>query len=325
MSTETPQQQTVLVTGAGGFIGSAIVRELLIAGYRVRGTVRSVSDESKIAHLTRNFPQLELFEADLLLPDSFDAACAGCDAVVHAASPFQLVIQDALKDLIEPAVSGTLNVMQSCRKSGVSRVVLTSSVAAVAGTPPHPEYRFSEADWNTDSTVEGAPYRRSKYLAEKAAWDFAREHGISLTAINPSFVTGAPLSARVDSTSVRFCKEMLEGKLLFALTLGSVALGDVALAHVRALQCPEAVGRRFVVSSVRPFVPSQFVQALIDSGKFKDRPLEALLEQLPGPPSPAPYLLDNEPVQQVLRIQLRDPLESFVEMAQAIIDLGIVQ
>jgi dihydroflavonol-4-reductase len=124
--TESP----VLVTGASGFIASHLVSQLLERGYRVRGSVRSLAKQKDIAHL-RALPgaeRLELFEADLLKDAAFDEAARGCSYVMHTASPYALEAKDPQKDLVEPAVKGTRNVLASCKKAGtVKRVVLTSS------------------------------------------------------------------------------------------------------------------------------------------------------------------------------------------------------
>lgn len=124
----------VCVTGASGFIASHVIEQLIKAGYQVNGTVRSLSNQERIQHLKSQFSgDLDLFEADLLQPGSFDKAFEGCSAVFHTASPFQLQVADPIKDLVEPAVHGTVNVLESVKKASISTVILTSSIAAVVG------------------------------------------------------------------------------------------------------------------------------------------------------------------------------------------------
>ena len=128
-----PAAQVVAVTGVSGYIGSEVVKQLLEKGYTVRGTVRSKSNTSKVQHLltlSDALPgTLELFEADLLKAGDFDEVVRGADFVLHTASPFFTESSDPQKDLIDPAVNGTSNVLTAAGKAGIKRVVVTSSVA----------------------------------------------------------------------------------------------------------------------------------------------------------------------------------------------------
>jgi len=165
----------ICVTGASGFIASYIIRELLSGGYTVRGTVRGLKEGNKYEYLT-SFPgaadRLSLVQAELLTEGSYDGATAGCEYVIHAASPYFLDTQDSQQDLVDPALKGTLNVLQACAKAGsVKKVVLTSSVAAVFDEPIS-GHVYTEKDWNETSSLKRNPYYYSKTLAERSAWDF---------------------------------------------------------------------------------------------------------------------------------------------------------
>lgn len=186
--------RVVAVTGVSGYIGSEVVKQLLEKGYTVRGTVRSKANTSKVQHLLKlsdALPgNLELFEADLLKAGDFDEVVRGADFVLHTASPFITESKDPQKDLIDPAVNGTTNVLNAAGKEGIKRVVLTSSVAGELPAfscsqccilqpyhnyhvdaavrsgkftePPLNGKLYTEEDWNKTSTLEGEPYNLSK-------------------------------------------------------------------------------------------------------------------------------------------------------------------
>ena len=192
------ENEIVLVTGASGYIATHIIKQLLELDYRVRGTVRSLKNESKVAPLRKlvNNPkhELELVEADLLDEKSWLDAVRGCTYVLHTASPFPNEAPADENELITPAVNGTLNVLKACVQddSIVKRVVLTSSVAAIADSPLIDGKSYSENDWPEPKTL--SPYPKSKTLAEKAGWDFVKEREsqnqrcFQFSVINPSYV-----------------------------------------------------------------------------------------------------------------------------------------
>jgi len=261
---EIDRSKPVLVTGASGFIASWIVKLLLEEGLTVHGTVRDKSRADKVAHLTRIAEEtpgvLRFFEADLLDEGSFKAAMEGCELVVHTASPFFVQgVKDAQKELIEPALQGTRNVLNSATETeSVKRIVLTSSVAAIYGdnieVEDKPNGQFTEKDWNTSSDLEHQPYSYSKTLAEKEAWAMAEEQSRwDLVVINPSFVLGPSLSERTDSTSTGFVLSMVNGQFKAGapeLYFGIVDVRDVAQAHFDAGFRPQASGRHIVSNEV---------------------------------------------------------------------------
>lgn len=127
----------VAVTGAGGYIASMLIKDLLSKGYTVHGTVRNLKDEKKVKHLIDSIGKSEkgklvLYEADLLKDGSFKECFEGVEGVFHTASPFQLNVKDPKTDLLEPAVNGTANVInEAIHAKSVKRVIVTSSMAAV--------------------------------------------------------------------------------------------------------------------------------------------------------------------------------------------------
>ena len=264
MADKRRKLKKVLVTGAGGFIASWVVKRLLKEGIEVHGTVRSTGKPEKYGHLTRlnaELPgELKLFEADLLEEGSFSKAAKGCDTVFHLASPFvPFKVKDPQTELVDPAVLGTINVLDAASRSGsVTRVVLTSSVAAVMGdavdSPLDGRVAFNEEDWNRSSSLKHQPYSYSKTLAEREAWRIgAEQERWDLVVINPSFVLGPTLSERTDSTSTGMVTEFLNGAYKQgapALSFGVVDVRDIAEAQLRAAGRMEAEGRHIVSGPV---------------------------------------------------------------------------
>lgn len=254
--------KTILVTGGTGYIGSWIVKFLLEKGYSVRVTVRDKSKTSRYEHLVtlaqNTSGSLEVWSANLTQEGSFDEAAKGADAIIHVASPFTLRFKDAQRDLIEPALKGTQNVLNAATKSAtVKRVVLTSSVAAVHGDNADMAEKglteFTEEHFNTSSSPKHQPYSYSKVLAEKEAWRIAEsQNQWKLVVINPSFVMGPSLANSSDSESLNFMKDLLKGKFLMGapnLMFGFVDVRDVAQAHVLALENENAEGRHILAHS----------------------------------------------------------------------------
>lgn len=237
----------VLVTGASGFIASRIVERLLERGHSVRGTVRSLANKKDLRALEGlEGERLELVEAELLTPGAFDAAAQGCEVVLHTASPYVLDAKDPQRDLVEPAVEGTRNVLRAAAKApSVRRVVVTSSMAAITDEPES-DHVLTEQDWNTRSSLERNPYYYSKTMAERAAWAFVEEQrpGFDVVVVNPFLVIGPSRSPNLNTSNQLFV-DLLKGAYpgVMNLTWGFVDVRDVAEAHVRAAEKPEARGR----------------------------------------------------------------------------------
>ncbi|GKV22285.1 hypothetical protein SLEP1_g32167 [Rubroshorea leprosula] len=248
----------VCVTGASGYIASWLVKLLLLRGYTVKASVRDPNNPKKTQHLLAlegAEERLQLFKADLLEEGSFDSVVDGCEAVFHTASPFYYDVTDPQIELIDPAVKGTLNVLNSCTKSpSVKRVVLTSSIAAVAynGKPRTPDVVVDET-WfsNTDFCRESKLwYVLSKTLAEESAWNFAKENGIDMVSINPAMVIG-PLLQPTLNTSAAAVLSLIKGAHTFPnASFGWINVKDVANAHIQAFEIPSASGRYCLVERV---------------------------------------------------------------------------
>ncbi len=235
------------VTGAAGFIGTHVVRELLNRGYRVRATVRDVHDAAKTGHLRqlagRHADALALFSADLLHDGSYDEAVSGCNAVFHVASAVYLTARDPQREIVDVAVCGTKNVLDSVVNAGsVKAVGLTSSEAAIIDTRPRPGYLYTEDDWTSDATLANNPYGMAKVEAERAAWQIRDElpaaERYSLMVVNPVLVTG-PACARVHlRSSLSVIRDVLLGTFKGCpdLGFGIVDVRDVARALVDGVE-----------------------------------------------------------------------------------------
>jgi len=262
------QSKPILVTGGTGYLASWIIKQFLDEGKEVRTTVRDLSQKDKSAHLTalavKSKGTLTFFEADLLKKGSFAEAMAGCELVIHTASPFKISgLKNAQKELVEPALEGTKNVLESVNATeSVKRVVLTSSIAAVYGDAVDIQKTangvFTEEDWNFSSSVWHQPYPYSKTLAEKLAWEMAgKQNRWDLLTINPGFIMGPSLSKRTDSTSIDIMIQLATGKFKTGVPsgeMGFVDVRDVAKAHILAGFSPTASGRHICVSDQKTFL-----------------------------------------------------------------------
>ena len=254
---EIDKSKPVLVTGATGYVASWLVKRLLDEGLTVHAAVRNPDKKEKIAHLNalaeNSSGTIKYFKTDLLEPGSYDEAMKDCELVFHTASPFTTNVEDPQKNLIDPAVKGTENVLETTGNTpSVKRVVVTSSCAAIytdaIDTVNAPNGVLTEEVWNTTSSLDYQPYSYSKTLAEKKAWEMAEaQEQWDLVTVNPSLVMGPPLNPRVTtSESFNILMQLGDGTMKMGspkMGIGLVDLRDVAEAHFKAGFTPEAHGR----------------------------------------------------------------------------------
>lgn len=263
----------VLVTGATGYVASWLVKRLLDDGFSVHAAVRDPSKTEKLQYLNELANQspgnLQYFKADLLDKGSYAEAMQGCEVVFHTASPFAIAVKNPQKDLIEPAQLGTRNVLtQASQTQSVKRVVVTSSCAAIYGDNIDLEKakgnQFTEADWNTTSSLTHQPYSYSKTLAEQAAWKIAKgQDQWDLVTVNPSLVVGPGINPFATSESFSLIKQFGDGTMKSGMVdvgLGAVDVRDVAEAHMAAGFNPAAQGR-YIISGYNTSFP-EFAQIL---------------------------------------------------------------
>jgi len=243
----------VLVTGGSGFIGGHCILQTLAAGHSVRATLRNPARADEVrSQLERagasGLHRLSFAAADLERDSGWPEAVAGCDFVLHVASPFPLAAPKHEDDLIRPARDGALRVLKAARTAGVKRVVLSSSFAAVGYGHKEQAAPFDETSW-TNLEGEGlTAYVKSKTIAERAAWDFVgKQGGPELAVVNPVGVFGPALGPDT-STSIVIVKRILDGSMpgLPHMTFGVVDVRDVADLHLRAMTDASAKGERFL-------------------------------------------------------------------------------
>ncbi|MBR8537828.1 NAD-dependent epimerase/dehydratase family protein [Carboxylicivirga sediminis] len=250
----------VMVSGATGYVAGWLVKKLLDEGLTVHAAVRNPDNREKLKVLDELANQssgtIKYFKSDLLDEGSYAEAMEGCELVFHTASPFTLSVNDPQKELVEPALLGTRNVLeQANRTESVKRVVLTSSVAAIYGDNIDIKNTangiFTEEDWNTSSSLTHGAYPYSKTLAEKEAWKINREQSRwDLVVINPSLVMGPAVNPQnVTSESYAIIKQIADGTLKAGVPYigwGVVDVRDVAEAHFQAGFVSTASGRHIV-------------------------------------------------------------------------------
>ena len=275
--------EKVLVTGGSGFIALHCIDQLLEKGFMVRTTIRSESRKEEIIKAMDKYPNLdqnlEFHICDLLKDEGWEAAVDGCDYVLHVASPFILEVPSDENVLIKPAVDGTLRVLNACSKAHVKKVVLTSSVAAVAyghGV----EKTYDESDWSNTGEDSGiTPYAKSKTLAEKAAWNFVEEldtdKKFDFTVINPVGVFG-PMLTRDIGTSNSLVSRLINGELPAcpATHMGYVDVRDVAKAHVFSMLNSSTNNKRIIVSESEMFFVD--VGRILNEAGFKKSPTKQM-------------------------------------------------
>lgn len=249
--------QTVLVTGATGYIAKHIVLQLLNEGYSVVASARSLSREAELRdamapHLTdpAALDRLRVVALDLLSDTGWTEAMTGVDVVMHTASPVPIRQPKDEEETIRPAVDGAMRAVRAAQAAGITRVIMTSSIAAVMGCDlPAGQTVYDETNWTDLSKPGHSPYVKSKTMAERAVWEWQKTEApeMQITMINPAFVMGPPLDENFAS-SVYLVKRLLMAKdpMLPRIGFTCVDVYDIALMHIRAMQRPESIGKRFI-------------------------------------------------------------------------------
>jgi nucleoside-diphosphate-sugar epimerase len=337
----------VLVTGGTGFVGAHCLIQLLAAGHEARATVRDLKRQGDLRAMLRqggaDGADVALVQADLSADAGWTEAVAGCDYVLHVASPFPSQTPRDENELIAPARDGALRVLRAARDAGVKRVVLTSSFAAIGYGAKDRTAAFTEADWTNldDRTVP--PYQKSKTIAERAAWDFiAREGGgLELAVVNPVGVFGPVLGPDL-SPSILIVKRLMDGSLPGCpkLWFGVVDVRDVADLHLRAMTDPAARGERFLATS-GDFMPIRDIAQVLKE-RLGDAARKVPTRTLPNWLMRAVALFDpqvrvvapelgnrknasNEKARRLLRWAPRRPSDAILATAKSLTEIGVLK
>ena len=245
--------EKVLVTGATGYIGLHCIDQLLKQGYAVNGSIRSPKRKEEVFQaLQKNntsTEHLNLFTFNLTDDEGWDEGIAGCDYLLHVASPISISTKDE-EFFVGPAVAGVNRAMKFAQKHNVKKVVLTSSVAAIFETTVLKQY-YDESDWSDPNKKTINYYAKSKTLAEMAAWEYIKkeDNPFELAVINPALVIGPSLSGDLGESN-KAIEMVVTGRMPVSVPLqfGYVDVRDVAAAHILAMQNPESNGKRFALS-----------------------------------------------------------------------------
>ncbi len=342
----------VLITGATGYVAGWIVKRLLDQGVTVHAAIRDPDNAATRQHLDQLAAaapgHIEYFRSDLLEMGSYGAAMRDCRMVLHTASPFVTNVGDPQRQLIDPALLGTRNVLEEAsRTPSVGRVVLTSSCAAIYGDNidllDTPHRVFTEEIWNTSSSLSHNPYSYSKMLAEKEAWEMARaQERWDLVVLNPSLVIGPGINPQATSESFRLIKQLGDGTMKSGAPdwgIGVVDVRDLADAHLRAAFLPDASGRHIISAHNTNFLEMArpLVDHFGDAYPFPRRKLPKWLVWLVGPITNDsftrkmvsrnvgyPFVADHTKSIRKLGMTYRPLEESMVDFFQQLVDSGAV-
>jgi len=337
----------VLVTGATGFVGKWTLTELLKAGYRVRGTLRTQAKAAQVRAAAvaqageEALARLELVETDLLGDTGWAEAMDGVDAVMHVAAAIR---GDEPRDaslVVRPAVEGTARVLRFAHAAGIRRCILTSSIATVGyghgqttGRRVYTEEHFTDLD-NMRWTWA---YCIGKTTAERAAWEFARANGIGLTTIHPGAIIGPALDDDA-SISIGMVTGLFDGRTpaLPSNGFSIVDVRDVAAMHVAALQDPAAAGERYLATA--EYMPFPRVAEILRAA-YPDRNITSrhvpdwiikLMARFGGPTRQIINDIGNEKIfdgskgEALMGRKYIPARQSILDTAESAIRLGLVQ
>jgi len=304
-------------------------------GHTVHTTTRCAKKAAYLLELPGAPERLKVFEGvDLLSPGSFDAAIGGCETVLHTASPFYMKGGSEEK-LVKPAVEGTQNVLSSCQRLGVKKVVLTSSTGSVYtnyGALPT-EHVYTSEDWSPADLLREKEnwYCLSKVLAEQTAWKMSRDPTcpFTLTVMVPTLILGPMVPGQPHlNTSASALVGYMDGSVqeIENACKTVVDVRDVARAHVEAAY-RDLGGHRILLIGGSPHfqeVAGYIKEALPDDikGRVPTRVSESLAPAVMGPAPPHPVRYDVSPAEKLLDMSFKNVETQVKTMVQSMLDNG---
>lgn len=263
----TTEKPIVLITGITGFLAAHVLDAALAApeGFRVRGTLRSLSKKDELLNRLSKSDQerVELVEVKKTEESDLSEAVRGVTYIAHTASPYQLAVEDVERDLLVPAIEGTLNLLRyAAKEPSVKRIAITSSFAAVTdftkNGPNRPGFTYTQKDWNPFGREDAkgpVAYSVSKTLAERAAWDFVEKEkpGFKIAAFNPPMIYGATLQPAVTSSNLNTSSKAIYSLISHLDEVPADRLPlfchgrDVGDAHIRWLASDSAPSQRYLL------------------------------------------------------------------------------
>lgn len=268
----------VLVTGISGYIGQHCAAELLKNGYKVKGSVRSLSKTDKVIKGIQKEVDpknnLEFCELNLLKDEGWEEAMTDCDFVLHIASPFFSKEPKDENEYIKPAVEGTQRALKAAKKAGIKRVVLTSSMVAMMGDAKG-VININQDSWTNVKAKRVSAYLKSKTLAEQSAWDFIKtqegNNKLELVTIHPGPVYGPTLNGNLSGESMSTYKQLITGEMSMIpqASINMSDVRDIAKIHTQALENEQANGQRFIVATEKAHSFLDMAQILKSNGYDK--------------------------------------------------------
>jgi nucleoside-diphosphate-sugar epimerase len=331
---------TVLLTGASGFVALHVLDALLSQGYNVVAAVRSPSREGDVRTVAKSYPNSKV--SFVYVPDiSADGAYDGVfkthnniKAVIHTASPVNFSSEDLIKDVVEPAINGTTNLLKAVKAYGsqVKRVAVTSSTVTVDNVEkPSPKGTVINENTWLDVSLEDAKggqwiaYTVSKVLAEKALWKFVKEESpnFEVTTLLPAFVFGPLLgdvkSADALNESSGYLHKMVTGQIPQGFAGDYVDARDNAKAHVLAIEKPQLAGKRVLVTP-GPFVAKKFVEASQSFGLGVQPDSEVDVEEILA----QRYTIDNSASVQDLGFEFTSMERTVSDTVKSFLEKGVL-
>eukprot|EP00916_Digyalum_oweni_P002535 GHVL01004646.1.p1 GENE.GHVL01004646.1~~GHVL01004646.1.p1 ORF type:complete len:398 (-),score=56.39 GHVL01004646.1:2401-3594(-) len=347
----------IVVTGANGLVASHCIKVLLQSGYTVRATVRDPNDPVKTSFLKQlgDPKKLQLVQGDLQKYAGWeDVISEGVTHVLHVASPLPVKKYMSEKEVVRPAVEGTMNVLKACSKcKSVKRVVLTSSMAAVESAELLKIGRtLTDKDWGDETSSSASPYQKSKIIAEREAWRFVKDNKVhfEMVAINPAVIIGPILSdSQKWSSPMEVVQRLMDDKLCRSIGLPDISfcyvdVRDVARTHIVAMKHPKAPNNRFITCTAKSISFMELVSMIehLDKGEYIKRGFQ--LPTKTGPkalyqagqyvaPSVAQFLerwgleqtVDTVPLHKTLGIRLMTIEDSLRDTIESALEFGVIK